>query len=269
MHTKEENLALFSKVLDIMGYLRSRCSWNASQTFESLRTQTLEEVYELSDAVLKGADPSVKKELGDLLLHIVFYSRIAQEEGRWDIGDVMESLCQKMIFRHPHVFPGGVYPPAENARKMTPEEVSTAWEMLKSKEKDGNKTVLSGVPDAMPPILKAYAMQDKARGVGFDWRVREEVWDKVKEELGEVMEAAGENDPVHEEEEFGDLFFAVINACRLYGVNPDTALNKACDKFRRRFGYLEENTIKQGRDLHEMSLEEMDVIWEEGKSKGL
>lgn len=269
MHTKEEKLALFAKVLDVMDLLRERCRWNAAQTFESLRTMTLEEVYELSDAILKGQDASVRKELGDLLLHIVFYSHIAQEEGRWDVGDVMEALCEKMIYRHPHVFPGGVYPPDRQAREMTPEEVSTAWEMLKSKEKEGNKTVLSGVPDALPPVLKAFAMQDKARGVGFDWEKKEDVWDKVKEELGEVMDAAAEDDPVHEEEEFGDLLFAVVNACRLYGIHPDTALNKACDKFRRRFGYLEEHTLRQGRDLHDMTLSEMDAIWEEGKSKGL
>lgn len=269
MHTKEEKLALFAQVLDIMDYLRERCAWNGAQTFDSLRTQTLEEVYELSDAVLKGSADNVRKELGDLLLHIVFYARIACEKGLWDVGDVMQGLCEKMIYRHPHVFPGGIYPPDENARPMTPEEVATAWEMLKTQEKGGNKTVLSGVPDSMPPILKAYAMQDKARGVGFDWEHKEDVWDKVREELGEVIEAAGEEDSVHEEEEFGDLLFAVVNACRLYGINPDTALNKACDKFRRRFGYLEEHTIRQGRDLHDMTLDEMDVIWEDGKSKGL
>ncbi len=269
MHNKEENLAIFAQVLDIMDYLRERCAWNGSQTFESLRPQTLEEVYELSDAVLKGASGDIRKELGDLLLHIVFYARIAREKGLWDVGDVMEGLCEKMIYRHPHVFPGGVYPPDEKAAPLTPEEVSTAWEMLKAKEKGGNKTVLSGVPDSMPPVLKAYAMQDKARGVGFDWEHKEDVWTKVREELAEAEEAAGENDPVHEEEEFGDLLFAVINACRLYGIHPDTALNKACDKFRRRFGYLEEHTLKQGKDLHDMTLAEMDAIWDEGKSKGL
>jgi XTP/dITP diphosphohydrolase len=269
MNTKEEKLALFSQVLDIMDLLRERCSWNAAQTFESLRTMSLEEVYELSDAILKGSDKDVRKELGDLLLHIVFYSHIAQEEGRWDVGDVMKALCEKMLYRHPHVFPNGKFPKEGEVSTMNPEEVSIAWEMLKSKEKDGNKTVLSGVPDAMPPILKAYAMQDKARGVGFDWEKKEDVWEKVQEELSEIIEACGEEDPVHEEEEFGDLFFAVINACRLYGINPDTALNKACDKFRRRFGYLEEHTIQKGRDLRDMTLAEMDVIWEEGKSKGL
>ena len=269
MHDRSENLALFSKVLDIMDLLRDRCSWNAAQTFDSLRPMTLEEVYELSDAILKDSTPDIRKELGDLLLHLVFYSRVALDEGRFDVGDVMEAMCEKMIRRHPHVFPGGEYPPKEGAETLSADEVSTAWEMIKSKEKDGNRRILSGIPDAMPAMLKAFAMQDKARGVGIDWEEKEQVWDKVREELAEAVEAAGEDDPAHLEEEFGDLFFAVVNACRLYGINPDTALNKACDKFRRRFGYLEEHTIRQGRDLHDMSLEEMDQIWEEGKSKGL
>jgi len=261
MHTKEEKLEQFSRILDIMEKLREKCMWNAAQTVDTLRPMTLEEVYELSDAVLKHSDENIKKELGDVLLHIVFYSRIAEEEGKYDIADVIDKLCEKIIYRHPHVF--------SDTKVESAEEISVNWEKLKTKEKGGNKTVLSGIPDALPPILKAYAMQDKARGVGFDWEEKSQVWDKVREELAEVIEAAEENDPIHEEEEFGDLMFAVVNACRLYGINPDTALNKACDKFRRRFTYLEEHTIRQGRELTDMTLDEMDVIWEEGKSKGL
>ncbi len=287
MHTKEEKLAQFGRILDIMDKLRAECPWNHAQTVDTLRPMTLEEVYELSDAILKQSDDDLKKELGDVLLHIVFYSKIAEEQGKYDIADVIDRLCEKMIFRHPHVFGN------KNGEKMDAEAVSEQWELMKTKEKGGNKRVLSGVPDSLPPILKALSMQDKARGVGFDWEARSQVWDKVKEEQGEFQaelealeQADGEIDPAvigipdgasdsykaaydRAEEELGDFMFATINAARLYGLNPDTALNRACDKFRRRFTYLEEQTLRKGLNLHEMTLAEMDAIWDEGKSKGL
>lgn len=279
-HTNEEKLSQFGRVLDVMCKLREKCPWNAAQTMESLRPMTLEEAYELSDAILKKSESDIEKELGDVLLHVVFYSRIAEERGEFDIADVMDRLCEKMIFRHPHVF--------SDTKVADAQEVAENWEMLKTKEKGGNKRILSGVPDSLPPILKALAMQDKARGVGFDWECPSQVWDKVKEEQVEFqdeLEAMAEEEKgidvnVNEaplpgsardraEEELGDFMFAVINAARLYGLNPDTALNRACDKFRRRFTYLEENTIRKGRNLTDMTLAEMDAIWDEGKAKGL
>ena len=280
VHTNEEKLSQFGRVLDVMRKLRENCPWNAAQTMESLRPMTVEEVYELSDAILKKSGSDIEKELGDVLLHVVFYSRIAEERGEFDVADVMERLCEKMIFRHPHVF--------SDTKVADAKEVSENWEMLKTKEKGGNKRILSGVPDSLPPILKALAMQDKARGVGFDWECPSQVWDKVREEQGEfqaeleamAVEEDGLDVNVNEapapgsardraEEELGDFMFAVINAARLYGLNPDTALNRACDKFRRRFTYLEENTIRKGRNLTDMTLAEMDAIWDEGKAKGL
>ena len=279
-HTNEEKLSQFGRVLDVMCKLREKCPWNAAQTMESLRPMTLEEAYELSDAILKKSESDIEKELGDVLLHVVFYSRIAEERGEFDIADVMDRLCEKMIFRHPHVF--------SDTEVADAKEVSENWERLKTKEKGGNKRILCGVPDSLPPILKALAMQDKARGVGFDWECPSQVWDKVKEEQVEFQdeleamaeEAKGIDVTVNEaplpgsargraEEALGDFMFAVINAARLYGLNPDTALNRACDKFRRRFTYLEENTIRKGRNLTDMTLAEMDAIWDEGKAKGL
>ena len=279
-HTNEEKLSQFGRVLDVMCKLREKCPWNAAQTMESLRPMTLEEAYELSDAILKKSESDIEKELGDVLLHVVFYSRIAEERGEFDIADVMDRLCEKMIFRHPHVF--------SDTEVADAKEVSENWEMLKTKEKGGNKRILSGVPDSLPPILKALAMQDKARGVGFDWECPSQVWDKVKEEQvefqDELEDMAEEEKGIdvnvnaaplpgsardRAEEELGDFMFAVINAARLYGLNPDTALNRACDKFRRRFTYLEENTIRKGRNLTDMTLAEMDAIWDEGKAKGL
>ncbi len=285
MHSKEEKLAQFSRALDIMDRLRAECPWNHAQTNDTLRPMTVEEVYELSDAVLKKDDAALEKELGDVFLHVMFYSKIAEEQGKYDIADVLDKLSGKMIYRHPHVF--------DKTKVMDAEEVSTNWEMLKAKEKGGNKRILSGVPDSMPPVLKAFTMQDKARGVGFDWEEKHQVWDKVKEEQVELqaelnaMDAAdgfaaqsvGTPDESaspafraaydRAEEELGDFLFAVINAARLYGLNPDTALNRACDKFRRRFTYLEEHTIREGKDLHQMTLAEMDAIWDEGKARGL
>lgn len=272
MLNKEKKLEAFERALEVMDRLRAECPWNHAQTIDTLRPMTIDEVYELSDAVLKKDDKALEKELGDVFLHVIFYAKIAEEEGRYDIADVLNKLCEKMIYRHPHVF--------STTKVADAAEVSTNWEMLKAKEKGGNKRILSGIPDSLPPILKAFSMQDKARGVGFDWEEKEQVWDKVKEEQGELeaefrsLEAAVTQEDKRAayeraEEELGDFMFATVNAARLYGIDPDTALNKACDKFRRRFTYLEENTIRQGRDLHDMTLAEMDAIWDEGKAKGL
>ncbi len=285
MHTREEKLERFGRLLDIMDRLREKCPWNAAQTPETLRPMTLEEVYELSDAVIRKDDADLKKELGDVLLHIVFYSRIAQEEGKYDVGDVLDAVCDKMVFRHPHVF--------SDTRADDAQAVSDNWEMLKMKEKGGNRRILSGIPESMPSILKALSMQDKARGVGFDWENRGQVWDKVHEEEGEFraeLEAmASESGSADEivnapsassseefraaydraEEELGDFIFSVINAARLYGLNPDTALSRACAKFRRRFTYLEEHTLRQGKNLRDMTLAQMDELWDEAKAKGL
>lgn len=285
MHTKQEKLEAFGRLLDIMEQLRAKCPWNAAQTTRSLRPMTLAEVYELCDAVLREDDTELRKELGDVLLHIVFYSRIAEEEGKFDIGDVATGVSDKMVFRHPHVF--------GDVKADSADEVSRNWEMMKTREKGGNKRVLSGVPDSLPSMLKAFFMQDKARGVGFDWEKKEDVWAKVREELSEyeaelrAMEAEdGFVEPSQfapapssseefkaaydrAEGELGDFLFAIINAARLYGLNPDTALSRSCDKFKRRFTWLEEQTIRKGRMLSELSLAEMDALWEEAKKEGL
>ncbi len=263
MHTKEEKLAAFGRLLDIMDDLREKCPWNAEQTMDSIRPMTEEEVYELSDALIRKDRAATAKEIGDILYHMVFYARIGQEEGSFDIADCLEKICDKMVFRHPHVFGD------ESGKKLTAKEIADTWELVKAKEKDGNKTIMSGIPDAMPAILKALSMQEKARGCGFDWEKREDVWDKVHEELAEVQEACEEDNENHIEEEFGDLMFATINAARLYGIDPEVALGKACSKFRRRFTYLEENTIRKGIRLSDLTLAQMDEIWDEGKAKGL
>ena len=262
MHTRQEKIEAFGRLLDIMDELREKCPWNAAQTMESIRPMTEEEVYELSDAIITKDDAATAKEIGDLLYHMVFYARIAQESGAFDIADSLKKVSDKMVFRHPHVF-------ASDGRTMTAKEIADTWELVKAKEKDGNKTVMSGIPKTMPAVLKALSMQEKARGCGFDWEKREDVWDKVHEELGEVEEACVEDDMAHMTEEFGDMMFATINAARLYGVDPEVALSSACEKFRRRFTYLEENTIRKGLNLHDMSLQEMDAIWDEAKAKGL
>ena len=272
MKSREEKLAAFGRILDILDELREKCPWDREQTSDSLRPQTIEEVYELSDAILKKDSVNISKELGDVLLHVLFYAKIGEEEGTYDIADVISLLCDKLIYRHPHVF--------SSAQVSDSAEVMRNWEMLKTREKGGNRTVLSGVPDALPPLLKAYRMQDKARGVGFDWEEKSQVWDKVREELGEFraeldsMEQAEDETSRKEaydraEVELGDYLFAVVNAARLYGLNPDTALERTCAKFRRRFTYLEEHTISQGKSLKDMSLAQMDAIWDEAKAKGL
>ncbi|MBP5172582.1 MAG: nucleoside triphosphate pyrophosphohydrolase [Bacteroidales bacterium] len=263
MHTKEEKIAAFGELLDIMDRLREDCPWNAAQTMESIRPMTEEEVYELSDAILKGDRDSTAKEIGDLLYHMVFYARIAEESGDFDIADCLRKICDKMIFRHPHVF-------GDKAGQPTSaKEIADTWELVKAKEKGGNKTVLGGIPDSMPAILKALSMQEKARGCGFDWEEPAQVLDKVREEMREVEDAVVGAEQNHMEEEFGDLLFAVINAARLHGIDPEAALNLACSKFRRRFNYLESKTLKAGRKLTDMTLAEMDEIWDEAKAQGL
>ena len=253
----EEKLAAFKRLLEIMDELREKCPWDKKQTFESLRANTIEETYELCDAILKNDANEIKKELGDVLLHIVFYAKIASETNWFDIADVCNALCDKLIFRHPHVFGEAN---AENAS-----QVEQSWEQIKQKEKDGNKRVLSGVPDALPALIKAYRIQDKARNVGFDWDEKEQVWDKVQEEYNELKAEIKNMDSEKMEEEFGDLLFSMINAARLYKINPENALERTNRKFIRRFNYLEEQTLKQGKNLKEMSLEEMDRYWEEAK----
>ncbi|MBQ6562051.1 MAG: nucleoside triphosphate pyrophosphohydrolase [Paludibacteraceae bacterium] len=257
MNDRKAQLAAFERLLDVMDELRAKCPWDSKQTFQSIRPNTIEETYELCDALAKNDLPNIKKELGDVLLHIVFYSKIASETNDFDIADVCNTLCDKLIFRHPHVF-GDVN--AENAG-----QVETNWERIKMKEKDGNKSVLAGVPSALPSLIKAYRIQDKARNVGFDWAEREQVWGKVKEEFEELMVEIKNMDPQKQEEEFGDLLFSLINAARLYKINPDNALESTNAKFIRRFNYLEENTIKKGIDLKSMSLDNMNAIWNEAK----
>lgn len=254
-------MAAFGRLLDILDELRVKCPWDRKQTNESLRTNTIEETYELCDAIMRNDDIAIKKELGDLLLHVVFYAKIGSEKGAFDIKDVCDSLCQKLIYRHPHVFGEAV---AETSTK-----VEQSWEELKLKEKGGNKTVLEGVPASLPALVKAHRIQDKARNVGFDWEEREQVWDKVHEEFTELKAEIDKMDADRMEAEFGDLFFSLINAARLYKINPDNALERTNQKFIRRFNYLEEHTLKEGRSLKSMSLEEMDKIWDEAKSKGL
>ncbi len=268
MHTREEKLEAFGRLLDVMDALRERCPWNAEQTMESIRPMTEEEVYELSDAIVNKDEKGIAKEIGDLMYHMVFYARIAQENGDFDIADSINTVCDKMIFRHPHVFreDGSLVPEGE---APSAKEIADTWELVKAKEKDGNKRVMSGIPAAMPAVLKALSMQEKARGCGFDWEQKEDVWAKVREEVGEVDEASREDDPEHLAEEFGDLMFAVINAARLYGVDPEEALGAACEKFRRRFTYLEEQPLRKGRDLKSLTLEQMDAVWDEAKKKGL
>ena len=268
MHTRQEQLEAFSRMLDVLNELREKCPWDRKQTNESLRPNTIEEVYELCDALMKSDEKEICKELGDVLLHVCFYAKLADEKEHFDIADVCNRLCDKLIFRHPHVYPPSDIAAAglrQGIKIETASDVSMQWEQLKQLEKDGNETVLSGVPNSLPSLIKAYRVQDKARNVGFDWEERSQVWEKVKEELAE-FEAEVENmDKDKAEAEFGDLMFSLINAARLYKINPDNALERTNQKFIRRFNYLESQTLKKGRKLTEMSLEEMDKYWEEAK----
>lgn len=243
--------------MDTLDILRVKCPWDAKQTNESLRPNTIEEVYELTQALLNDDVADIKKELGDVMLHILFYSKIADEQGRFDIADVADALNSKLIFRHPHVF-GTVH-------ADTAEEVTANWEQIKLREKDGNKTVLGGVPDALPALIKAFRVQEKAANVGFDWPDAKQVWGKVSEELGEVSEAIQSGEAKDIEEEFGDLLFSVVNAARLYGITPENALERTNRKFISRFNYIEQSARNQGRNIRDLSLDEMEALWQEAK----
>ena len=257
MHTKEQKLEAFARLLDVMDELRVKCPWDRVQTNESLRANTIEETYELADAILNNDNDEIKKELGDLLLHVVFYAKIGEEKEAFDIADISNSLCDKLIFRHPHVFGDQQ---ADSAGK-----VEQSWEQIKLKEKGRKQSVLEGVPAALPALVKAYRIQDKARNAGFDWNQRHDVWDKVKEELGELEAEIEQMDENKIEAEFGDMLFSIINAARLYKINPDNALERTNRKFIYRFNYMEKKVKEQGRALKDMTLEEMEEIWQEAK----
>jgi len=250
MSNREEQLKAFGRLLDIMDDLREKCPWDRKQTFDSLRQNTIEETYELATAISRHDMNEICKELGDVLLHVVFYAKMGSETGDFDIADVCNRLCDKLIFRHPHVYGD------EAARNA--EDVSKLWEQVKLKEKGGNKTVLGGIPDSLPSIVKAYRIQDKVANVGFDWEKREDVWEKVKEEIAEFEEAPSEA-------ELGDVLFALINAARLYKLRPDNALEQTNLKFIRRFNYIEQRAKEQGKELKDMTLAEMDALWNEAK----
>lgn len=262
MSNREEQLAAFGRLLDVMDTLREKCPWDRKQTFDSLRQNTIEETFELATAISRHDMNEISKELGDVLLHIVFYAKMGSETGDFDIADVCNRLCDKLIFRHPHVYGEEA---AQNA-----EEVSHLWEQVKLKEKGGNKTVLGGIPDSLPSLVKAYRIQDKVANVGFDWEKREDVWAKVKEEIAEFEEEArkvpeGQKLSIEMENEFGDLLFALINAARLYKIKPDNALEQTNLKFIKRFNYIESRAKEQGKALQDMSLEEMENLWQEAK----
>ena len=286
MHTKEEKMQAFGRFLDVLDALRANCPWDKKQTNESLRPNTIEETYELCDALIKNDIPDICKELGDVLLHICFYAKIAEEKNQFDMADVCNALTRKMITRHPHVYhPSQIE--AENPKPLpyVPEEVNSEqgivnsdstkvttvnqvlenWEQIKLKEKDGNESVLSGVPDALPSLIKAYRIQDKARNVGFDWEEKQDVWKKVHEELAELEVELNKEDKEKSTEELGDFLFSVINAARLYKLNPDNALEKTNRKFINRFNYIEAHSIKIGKPLKDMTLAEMDALWNEAK----
>ena len=272
-------MAAFGRMLDVLDTLREKCPWDRKQTNESLRPNTIEETYELCDALIKNDTQDICKELGDVLLHVAFYARIGEEQSQFDIADVCNQLVDKLVFRHPHVYhPSQIgvpnprpLPYGENeeerefGRADNVEQVLDNWEQIKQKEKGGNKTVLAGVPASLPSVIKAYRIQDKARHVGFDWEDRQDVWAKVREELGELEAELRREDKERSEEELGDFLFSVINAARLYKLNPDNALEKTNQKFIRRFNYIEQHSIKCGKPLTEMSLEEMDALWNEAK----
>ncbi len=259
MHYKDKSLKEFGKLLEIIDELRVKCPWDRKQTNDSLRKLTIEETYELADAITSGSDDDIKKELGDLMLHLVFYARIGAEKGIFTMADVLEGINTKLIYRHPHVF-GDVTVTGAS-------QVEENWEQLKIKEGKGYKPVLSGVPSSLPAIIKANRIQEKVRGVGFDWENREQIWDKVQEEIRELKEEIDNRNTERIESELGDVLFSIINASRLYGIDPEAALEKTNRKFIKRFNYLEKETITKGKSLHDMSLDEMNVIWEEAKKE--
>lgn len=257
-HSREEQLAALGRIMDTLDILRVKCPWDAKQTNESLRPNTIEEVYELAQALFDDDASNIRKELGDVLLHVLFYAKIGDEKGQFDIADVADALNDKLIFRHPHVF-GEVHVDST-------EEVLQNWEKIKLKEKDGNRSVLAGVPGALPALVKAFRVQEKAANVGFDWEKPEQVWEKVKEETTEVGQAIVDGNKDDIEAEFGDLLFSIVNAARLYGVNPENALERTNRKFISRFNHIEEASKAQGRAISELTLEEMDNLWNEAKS---
>ena len=293
MHTKEEKMQAFGRFLDVLDALRANCPWDKKQTNESLRPNTIEETYELCDALIKNDIHDICKELGDVLLHICFYAKIAEEKAQFDMADVCNALTRKMITRHPHVYhpsqidaedpkplpfvPSDLGDPRDvlgdprdvlgGAKPTTVTQVLENWEQIKLKEKDGNESVLSGVPEALPSLIKAYRIQDKARNVGFDWEQKEDVWNKVREELDELEVELRKEDKENSTKELGDFLFSVINAARLYKLNPDNALEMTNRKFIDRFNYIEAHSIKIGKPLKDMSLEEMDKLWNEAKNK--
>ena len=281
-HTREEQMKAFGRLLDVLDQLREKCPWDKKQTNESLRPNTVEETYELCDALMQGDTKNICKELGDVLLHVMFYAKIGAETGDFDMADVCNVQADKLIFRHPHIYhPSQIG--AENPRPLpygeeeteqrefadakTAEQVLQNWEQIKLKEKDGNKTVLSGVPAALPSLIKAYRIQDKARNVGFDWEKKEDVWKKVREELDELEAELQKEDKERSTSELGDFLFSVINAARLYKLNPDNALERTNQKFISRFGYIEQHSIRAGKPLTDMTLEEMDALWNEAKKQ--
>ena len=279
MHTREEQMKAFGRLLDVLDQLREKCPWDKKQTNESLRPNTIEETFELCDALSRDDQHEIMKELGDVLMHVCFYAKIGSEKGEFDMADVLNRQADKLIFRHPHIYhPSQVGAPEpkplpygednserEFANAKTSEQVLQNWEQIKLKEKDGNKSVLSGVPAALPSLIKAYRIQDKARNVGFDWQKREDVWQKVHEELKELEAELAREDKETSTDELGDFLFSVINAARLYHLNPDNALERTNRKFISRFNYIEEHSIKAGKPLTEMTLEEMDALWNEAK----
>lgn len=257
-HTRQEKIEAIGRVIDVLEELRQKCPWDKVQTNQSLRANTIEEVYELADALLVEDNANIKKELGDVLLHVLFYSKIGEEKEAFDIVDVADALNAKLIYRHPHVF--------GEIKADTPHQVELNWEQIKLKEKDGNKTVLSGVPASLPPLIKAYRIQEKAANVGFDWDKPEEVWGKVKEEIAEFEKELECGSEVDRQAEFGDLLFSLVNAARKYGIHPDSALELTNKKFISRFNYIEAKAKEQGRRLADLSLEEMEALWQEAKN---
>lgn len=256
-HTRQEKLEALGRVIDVLDTLRVKCPWDAKQTNESLRANTVEEVFELCDALIKEDNNEIRKELGDVLLHVFFYSKIGEEKNEFDIATVSDALAEKLIFRHPHIY-GQVK--ADDAH-----QVELNWEELKLKEKGGNRSVLAGVPGALPALIKAFRIQEKAANAGFDWEKPEQVWDKVKEEINEFSVAAAQGDRKDMEEEMGDVLFSLVNAARLYKITPENALEKTNRKFISRFNYIEQRAHEMGRRLSEMTLAEMDLLWEEAK----
>lgn len=254
---EDKRLEATARLLEVMNTLRRECPWDREQTFDSLRSNTIEETYELADAITDHNMEGIKEELGDLLLHVVFYSKLGEEQGAFDYADVANALCDKLVYRHPHVY-GDIH-------ANTPDEVKVNWEALKLRKKNRKSGTLGGVPRSLPALVKAFRVGEKAASTGFDWHRREDVWDKVKEEIAEVEAEMRSGDKANLEAEFGDLFFALVNASRLYGIDPESALERTNKKFIRRFNYMEEQAAAEGHSLHELSLEQMEELWQEAK----